>query len=153
MPQTLPGRHKKMRRKTRPSPLTPTVKTEEEVNELVPAPTDSIEPVKNTENAEITENAENTTSTEIVVRNKRRIVRRPTFSDTVSAIPVAAFQRMVRHMAEDYRSDLRWEDEALQALQADAEAFLVERFQKAKKTTDLFGRSTTSREFACLLQA
>lgn len=150
MPQTLTGRQKQMRRKTRPSPLAPTVKTEEERNELVPATT---EPVENAEKADSAENTGNMTSTELVIRNKRRIVRRPTFSDTVPAIPVAAFQRMVRHMAEDYRSDLRWEDDALQALQVDAEAFLVDRFQKAKETTDLFGRSTTSREFTCLMQA
>jgi hypothetical protein len=56
-------------------------------------------------------------------------------------------------MAEEYRADLRWEDEALKALQADAEAFLIEKFQKAKETSDLFGRSTTSQQFSCLMRA
>ena len=60
---------------------------------------------------------------------------------------------MVRHMAEEYRSDLRWEDEALKALQADAEAFMIEKFQKAKETSDLFGRSTTAKQFSCLMRA
>lgn len=138
-----------MRRKTRPPSIDLEVKPEP-----VDDPTNEAAP-KQTENTEDTEkDTENAASTEpaLVTRRPRKKVRRPTLSDTVPAIPVAAFQRMVRHMAEDYRADLRWEDEALKALQADAEAFLVERFQKAKETTDLFGRSTTAREFACLLR-
>lgn len=140
-----PWQTQKMRRKTRPPSIELEVKPEpvdDPTNEAVP---------EQTENAEDTENAAST-ELALVTRRPRKKVRRPTLSDTVPAIPVAAFQRMVRHMAEDYRADLRWEDEALKALQADAEAFLVERFQKAKETTDLFGRSTTAREFACLLR-
>ena len=142
-----------MRRKTKPSPITtvtasstdPEVKpepVEEVAAELVPA-----------ESAGDAENAESAENTALAVRRPRKRVRRPTLSDTVPAIPVAAFQRMVRHMAEEYRSDLRWEDEALKALQADAEAFMIEKFQKAKETSDLFGRSTTSQQFSCLMRA
>jgi histone H3/H4 len=147
-----------MRRKTKPSPITtvsasstltaypidPEVKPEPGAAELVPAESESTENTENTESAE---------STALAARRPRKKLRRPTLSDTVPAIPVAAFQRMVRHMAEEFRPDLRWEDEALRALQADAEAFLIEKFQKAKETSDLFGRSTTSQQFSCLMRA
>ncbi len=49
-------------------------------------------------------------------------------------------------MAEDVNSDLRWEKDALEALQVAAEAFMVEKFQKAKKTSNICARKTISAE-------
>jgi histone H3/H4 len=48
----------------------------------------------------------------------------------------------VRRIAQNCKTDLRWEEEALQALQVDAEAYLIQRFQKARETLDLFGGKT-----------
>lgn len=132
-----------MRRKTRPQP-TQEVKQEPVA---VEEPTTNTEPVANTEETNTEE-----TSTEVVLRRPRKKIRRPTLSDTVSAIPVAAFHRMARHMAEDCKSDLRWEGEALQALQTGAEAYMIERFQKAKDIMDLFGRSTSGKHLNSLLR-
>ena len=79
-------------------------------------------------------------------KTHKKKLRRPVHSDTVSAIPVASFRRMARYMAEDVKSDLRWEKDALQALQVAAEAFMVEKFQKAKKTSSICARKTVSVE-------
>jgi histone H3/H4 len=49
---------------------------------------------------------------------------------------------MARTMANNCKSDLRWEADALEALQVAAEAFMVEKFQKAKQTSQLFDRKT-----------
>jgi histone H3/H4 len=81
-------------------------------------------------------------TTEAVARRPRKKLRRPILSDTVSAIPVAAFQRLVREISADCKSDLRWEGEALKALQVDTEAYLIGKFQKAKETLNLFGCKT-----------
>lgn len=64
---------------------------------------------------------------------KRSRNRRPDLSDTVPAIPVAAFRRLVREISQDHGSDLRWESDALEALQVDAEAFLIQRFDEANQ--------------------
>ena len=79
-------------------------------------------------------------------KTQKKKLRRPVHSDTVSAIPVASFRRMARFMAEDVKSDLRWEKDALEALQVAAEAFMVEKFQKAKKTSSICARKTVSAE-------
>ena len=79
-------------------------------------------------------------------KTHKKKLRRPVHSDTVSAIPVASFRRMARYMAEDVKSDLRWEKDALEALQVAAEAFMVEKFQKAKKTSSICARKTISAE-------
>jgi histone H3/H4 len=81
-------------------------------------------------------------SSESVTRRPRKKLRRPVISDTVSAIPVAAFQRLVREISADCKSDLRWEGEAMKALQVDTEAYLVGKFQKASETLNLFGCKT-----------
>ena len=66
--------------------------------------------------------------------SKRRVKnRRPDISDTIPAIPVAAFSRLVREIANDLRSELRWEASAIEALQVDAEAYLIERLDSANK--------------------
>jgi histone H3/H4 len=86
------------------------------------------------------------------VRRPRKKQRRPTLSDKIPAVPVAAFHRLVREIGDSVRSDMRWEEGALEALQTDAEAYMIERFQKAKTVLDLFGRSTSARHLNCLLR-
>ena len=66
---------------------------------------------------------------------KRRCIRRS--SDLCPAIPVAVFRRLVREVGDTIRSDLRWEADALEALQVDAEAFLIGRFGQADKRREL----------------
>ena len=77
------------------------------------------------------------------IRHPKKKLRRPTLSDTIPAIPVAAFHRLVREIGDENRSELRWEDKALEALQVDAEAYLIGKFQQARQTLDLFGKSRT----------
>ena len=84
--------------------------------------------------------------TEAVIKRRKKKNRRPTFSDTIPAIPVASFHRLAREMADNCRSDIRWEADALRALQVGAEAFMVEKFQKAGEMSDLFDRKTIGAE-------
>ena len=72
--------------------------------------------------------------------------RRPVLSDTVSAIPVAALHRLVREIAQDFKSDLRWEKDALEALHVDCEAYLIENFQRGNKRRRMSHKSTLTRE-------
>lgn len=81
-------------------------------------------------------------TTDTTSKRRKKKTRRPVFSDTIPAIPVASFHRLAREMAENCRSDLRWEADALQALQVAAEAFMVEKFKKAGEMSDLFDRKT-----------
>jgi histone H3/H4 len=92
--------------------------------------------------AESVKAAENV-ETKPVKATKSKKLRRPTLSDTVPAIPVAAFNRLVREVGDSCRIDMRWEGEALQALQVDTEAYLIGNFQKAKRTLGLFGKGHT----------
>jgi histone H3 len=73
-------------------------------------------------------------------RRKRRAVQRT--SDLSSAIPSAVFRRLIREIASDYRSDLRWEADALEALQVDAEAYLIGRFGEANKKREMCNSRT-----------
>ena len=122
---------------------------------VTPATTETTETTKTTENTNTIENTKTTESTESTVstspkspksKTHKKKLRRPVHSDTIPAIPVASFHRMARFMAEDVKSDLRWEAEALQALQVAAEAFMVEKFQKAKETSNICARRTISAE-------
>jgi histone H3/H4 len=63
--------------------------------------------------------------------------RRPDLSDTVPAIPVAAFQRLVREITHDIKPDMRWEADALEALQVDAEAYLLQNFHDSNQIRSL----------------
>ena len=45
---------------------------------------------------------------ETATRRPRKKLRRPVISDTIPAIPVAAFQRMVREVTQDRNPDIRW---------------------------------------------
>lgn len=76
-------------------------------------------------------------------RRKRRAVQR--HSDLSPAIPSAVFRRLIRGIAYDYRSDLRWEADALQALQVDAEAYLIGRFGEANKKREMCKSRTLKR--------
>ena len=68
-------------------------------------------------------------------KRKRRAVQRS--SDLSPAIPSAVFRRLIREIASEYRSDLRWEADALEALQVDAEAYLLGRFGEANKKREM----------------
>ena len=46
-----------------------------------------------------------------------------------AADPQAAFQRLVREIAQDYKTDLRFQSSAVLALQEAAEAYLVGLFE------------------------
>ena len=76
-------------------------------------------------------------------RKKGKVQRRS--SDLVSAVPSAVFRRLVREIASDFKSDLRWEAEALEALQVDAEAYLIGRFSEADKLKKLCKSGTLNR--------
>ena len=134
-----------VRRKTTPKHI----KTESPVEATepveVPAPVET--PAAPPETEEATES-----STEIALRRPRKKQRRPTLSDKIPAVPVAAFHRLVREIGDSVRIDMRWEEGALEALQTDTEAYMIERFQKAKTVLDLFGRSTSARHLNCLLR-
>ena len=138
-----------VRRKTTPKHIkteTPAEPTEQaEVPESVETPTTPPETEQTTEQTE-------EGSTEIALRRPRKKQRRPTLSDKIPAVPVAAFHRLVREIGDSVRTDMRWEERALEALQTDTEAYMTERFQKAKTVLDLFGRSTSARHLNCLLR-
>ena len=68
-------------------------------------------------------------------RKKRRPNRRA--SDLTSAVPTAVFRRLVREITNDIKSDLRWEAEALEALQVDAEAYMIDCFGEANKNREM----------------
>lgn len=72
--------------------------------------------------------------------------RRPALSDTVPAIPTASFRRLVREISQDRNADLRWESDALRALQVDAEAYLIESFHRANKVRKLCKSKTLGAE-------
>lgn len=130
-----------MPRKTKSVPLEKNpveVEDEEESVESTP----KSPPAASAPDLEVTDSTTTeTTETETTTRRPRKKIRRPELSDTVPAIPVAAFHRLVREISADCKSDMRWEAEALQALQVDTEAFLIGKFQKARETLDLFGKS------------
>jgi len=131
-----------MRTKTTPK-LTPVkvIKEETLVIQDTPPETPAIRAAISTEEQK-TESNDAPQSESKTTNPPRKKLRRPVLSDTVPAIPVASFRRMARTMANDCKSDLRWEADALEALQVAAEAFMVEKFQKAKQTAQLFDRKT-----------
>ena len=57
-------------------------------------------------------------------------------------IPVAAFQRLVREISQERKEDIRWEGEALKALQVAAEAHLLEKFQRSDLLRELCNSKT-----------
>jgi len=106
-------------------------------------------PVETPENVEDVEEVkeEDEEEEEEPQRRSRKKVRRPVFSDTISAVPVAAFHRLVREIAMDMgKPDIRWEAKALEALQVDTEAFIAEKFGKAHKQSQICKRRTIGRK-------
>ena len=76
-------------------------------------------------------------------RKRHRVGRRS--SDLVAAVPSVVFRRLVREIAHNFKSDLRWESEALEALQVDAEAYLISRFSEANERKELCKSGTLKR--------
>jgi len=67
-------------------------------------------------------------------------------------IPKLSFQRLVHGIAARCRSDLRFQQEAIDILQETAEGLLVERFQKCARVDELCKVDTVRREhwnFVC----
>ena len=126
-----------MKRKSNLKIATPEIKEEETPSPMSLPEATAPDPIESTAPKE--DSANRTTKT-------RRKTRRPVLSDTIPAIPMASFSRMARSMANDCKSDLRWEADALEALQVAAEAFMVEKFQKAGDTSRLFSRKTVAAE-------
>jgi histone H3/H4 len=122
-----------MRKKTQPLKITPppTEAGEKDVVEIKEEPTDAEAAPPSEDKPAFTRRSKN---------------RRPVISDTVSAIPVAAFHRLVREITAELRSDLRWEKEALEALHVDSEAYLIENFDRGNKRRKLNHKSTLTRE-------
>ena len=60
------------------------------------------------------------------------------------SIPRASFLRLVRELAAEYKSDLRFSADAIEALQGDSELFLEEHFGRARELSDRFHHSTVS---------
>ena len=67
-------------------------------------------------------------------------------SRALLSIPRASFSRLVHELTDDYRSEMRWSAEALEALQGDAEEYLQERFQGARSVSALCGRQTLTKK-------
>ena len=122
-----------MPRKVKPAPITTTESKVEKEAESSEVKTEDIPVYPDTE----------TPANETKTIRPRKKLRRPTLSDTIPAIPVASFQRLVREIGEDRRINMRWEAEALEALQVDTEAYLIGKFQQARQTLDLFGKGRT----------
>jgi histone H3 len=61
---------------------------------------------------------------------------------TAMLLPKLPFQRLVREIAQDFRTDLRFQASALAALQEAAEAFVVQRFEDANLCAIHAGRVT-----------
>lgn len=82
------------------------------------------------------------------IKRARIVKRRPTFSDKIPAIPVAAFKRLVREVTQDQQLDknaqMMWTPRAFEALQVGAEAFVVDRFYKAYKRSLSCKKKTVS---------
>jgi len=78
------------------------------------------------------------------IRKPSKATKRPVFSDTISAIPIASFNRLVREITDDIKSDIRWEAKALEALHVDTEAFLIEKFYNADKNSRLCSKKTVN---------
>lgn len=57
-------------------------------------------------------------------------------------IPRLSFSRLVREVAQDYKSDLRFTEEAFEAIQTAAEAYLIDLFSNTNKITIAKGNDT-----------
>ena len=77
----------------------------------------------------------------------RRKIRKPRY-----AIPKVAFRRLVEEIAADFKSDLRFQPDGLDALQESAESLLTEHFERCAQVAELCKVDTIRKEhwgFAC----
>ena len=77
---------------------------------------------------------------------KRRIKRE-------FAIPKVSFRRLVQEIADGYKSELRLQQDALDALQESAEALLTERFHRCSELADLCKLDTVREEHWLFVKA
>ena len=63
---------------------------------------------------------------------------------TAYDIPRASFLRLVREITGNYRSEMRWTGDALEALQGESEQFLGEHFGRARDLSERFKHSTVT---------
>jgi histone H3/H4 len=86
--------------------------------------------------SDVEENCEEENGEEIVEKNDES-GSDDTFDgeeeDTKFAIPKQPFQRLVREIAQDYSTDLRFKPEAMDALQEVAEQYLIKLFQDTQR--------------------
>ena len=64
-----------------------------------------------------------------------------------------SFQRLVREIAQDFKTDLRFQSSAVMALQESAEAYLVSLFEDTNLAAIHAKRVTIMRKSCCLLNA
>ena len=62
------------------------------------------------------------------------------------AIPRVSFRRLVEEIAGEFKSDLRFQPEAIEALQASAEDLLSTRFARCSQLVELCKRDTVREE-------
>lgn len=62
------------------------------------------------------------------------------------SIPKVSFRRLVQEIASEYKSDLRFQQEAVDILQETAEGLVVERFKKCARIADLCRMDTVRSE-------
>ena len=69
-----------------------------------------------------------------------KIARREIFkllTKTNLLIPAAAFGRLLRDIAQDIKYDIRFQRDAIKALQHASEDYLIERFEKGTREQDM----------------
>ena len=76
----------------------------------------------------------------VVTRQGRRKAKR------VFAIPKVSFRRLVEEIASGYKSDLRFQAGAIEALQESAETLATERFARCSELVDLCKLDTVRQE-------
>lgn len=65
-------------------------------------------------------------------------------SKTSNVIPTAPFIRIVQELAQKHMPDVRFKKEAMQALQVDAESFIIDTLYRANTLAVESGRETLS---------
>ena len=58
------------------------------------------------------------------------------------SIPKATFDRLVREITQDYKSDMKWSAPALRGLQEESELYLKEHFERAAAISGRFKHRT-----------
>jgi histone H3 len=62
------------------------------------------------------------------------------------SIPKVSFRRLVQEIASEYKSDLRFQQEALDALQESSENLIIEQFHRCSELADLCKLDTVREE-------